>query len=141
MSNFMQLRTDHVELLDICQLLEGSIAGDTPPPSVDLFGVRKRLTAKLIAHLKAEDWLLYPRLLESGDADVAATARVFVEEMGGLAAAFNAYVESWDAFRIDREWAEYRTETTGIIAALRCRITRENRELYPLIEEMDKRAA
>lgn len=140
MSNFMQLMTDHVELLDICQLLEGSITGDTPPPSVDLFGVRGRLTAKLIAHLKAEDWLLYPRLLESGDARVASTAQAFVEEMGGLAAAFNTYVESWDAFRIEREWAAYKAETAGIIAALRCRINRENRELYPLIEEIDKAA-
>src|SRR5688572_8438595 len=108
MSNFMQLRTDHVELLDICQLLEGSIAGDTPPSSVDLFGVRKRLTTKLIAHLKAEDWLLYPRLLESEDAEIASTAAKFVEEMGGLAAAFNTYVECWDAFRIEREWPEYK---------------------------------
>ena len=140
MSNIMQLRTDHVELIDICQLLEASIAGDTPPSSVDLFGVRKRLTAKLIAHLKAEDWLLYPRLLESEDAQVAETARRFVEEMGGLAAAFNAYVEAWDAFRIEREWAAYKTETQGIIEALRCRISRENRELYPLLERLDRAA-
>ena len=103
MSNIMQLRTDHVELLDICQLLEGSIANDRPPSSVDLFGVRKRLTTKLIAHLKAEDWLLYPRLLESEDAEIAGKARAFVDEMGGLADAFNAYVDRWDAFRIERE--------------------------------------
>lgn len=140
MSNIMQLRTDHVELLDICQLLEGSIANDRPPSSVDLFGVRKRLTAKLIAHLKAEDWLLYPRLLESEDAEIAGTARAFVDEMGGLAAAFNTYVDSWDAFRIEREWAGYKAETGGIIAALRCRITRENRELYPLLERLDQAA-
>ncbi|MDQ3144417.1 MAG: hemerythrin domain-containing protein [Pseudomonadota bacterium] len=136
----MQLRTDHVELLDICKLLEASISGATAPSSVELFAVRKRLTAKLIAHLKAEDWLLYPRLLESEDEQVASTARSFVEEMGGLAAAFNKYVESWDAFRIEREWAAYKTETAGIIAALRCRITRENRELYPLIEKLDQAA-
>ncbi len=136
----MQLRTDHVELLDICQLLEGSIAGDTAPSSVDLFGVRGRLTSKLIAHLKAEDWLLYPRLLESDDAVIASTAAAFVEEMGGLAVAFNAYVERWDAFRIERDWPAYKTETAGIIAALRCRITRENRELYPLVERLDKAA-
>lgn len=140
MSNLMQLRTDHVELVDICQLLEDSIAGATPPPSVDLYGVRKRLTSKLIAHLKAEDWLLYPRLLESPDPAVASTARAFVEEMGGLAAAFNTYVEAWDAFRIEREWPKYQTDTAAIIAALRCRITRENRELYPLLERLDKAA-
>lgn len=140
MSSIMQLRTDHVELIDICQLLEGSIAGATPPSSVDLFGVRNRLTSRLIAHLKAEDWLLYPRLLESGNPQIASTARRFVDEMGGLAAAFNAYVEGWDALRIEREWAGYQHETAAIIEALRCRITRENRELYPLIEKLDKAA-
>lgn len=140
MSSIMQLRTDHVELLDICQLLEGSITGDHPPSSVDLFGVRKRLTSKLIAHLKAEDWLLYPRLLDSEDSEIASTARRFVDELGGLGAAFNAYVEGWDAFRIEREWPAYQAETRGIIEALRCRISRENRELYPLIERLDKAA-
>jgi len=140
MSSCIQLRTEHVELLDICQMLESSITGETRPSSVDLFAVRKRLTAKLIAHLKAEDWLLYPRLLESKDAHIASTARAFVEEMGGLAQAFNAYVESWDAFRIEREWPQYKIETAGIIAALRCRITRENRELYPLLERLDQAA-
>ncbi len=140
MSNCMKLRTDHVELLDICKMLEGSIAGATPPSSVELFGVRKRLTTKLIAHLKEEDWLLYPRLLESDDEHIASTARAFVEEMGGLAKAFTAYVESWDAFRIEREWPQYKSETAGIIAALRCRITRENRELYPLLERLDQAA-
>ena len=140
MSNCMKLRTDHVELLDICKMLEGSIAGATPPSSVELFAVRKRLTTKLIAHLKDEDWLLYPRLLESEDPHIASTAQAFVEEMGGLAKAFTAYVESWDAFRIEREWPQYKTETAGIIAALRCRITRENRELYPLLERLDQAA-
>jgi len=136
----MQLRTDHVELLDICQMLEGTIAGAKPPSSAVRYGVRKRLTTKLIAHLKAEDWLLYPRLLESQDPHIASTARVFVDEMGGLAKAFNAYVENWDAFRIEREWGQYKTETAGIIAALRCRITRENCELYPLLERLDEAA-
>ena len=140
MSSIMQLRTDHVELIDICQLLEGSIAGATPPASVDLFGVRNRLTGRLIAHLKAEDWLLYPRLLESGNPEIASTARRFVDEMGGLAAAFNAYVEGWDAFRIEREWDTYKRETAAIIDALRTRIMRENRELYPLLERLDKAA-
>lgn len=140
MPHLMQLRTDHVELIDICQLLAGLIASETPPPSVDLFGVRKRLTNKLIAHLKAEDWLLYPRLLESGDPEIAATAREFVDEMGGLAAAFTAYVDKWDAFKIASEWAEYQRETQGIIEALRTRITRENRDLYPLLEKLDRAA-
>ena len=140
MPEMMQLRTDHIDLLDICKLLAGEIERNTPPSSVDLFSLRKRLTTRLIAHLKAEDWLLYPPLLESKDPQIAAVAREFVDEMGGLAAAFNTYIEKWDALRITSEWPAYQAETRGIIEALRTRITRENRELYPLIEKLDRAA-
>lgn len=140
MPQIMQLRTDHVDLLDICKLLAGEIERDTPPSSVDLFVLRKRLTTRLIAHLKAEDWLLYPPLLESSDPEIARIAREFVDEMGGLAAAFNAYVEKWDALRITSEWPVYQVETRGIIDALQTRIVRENRELYPLLERLDRAA-
>jgi hypothetical protein len=140
MPQIMQLRTDHVELLDICKLLAGEIERDMPPSSLDLFTLRKRLTTRLIAHLKAEDWLLYPPLMESSDPEIAAVAREFVDEMGGLATAFNAYVEKWDALRINNEWPAYRAETRAIIAALGTRIARENRELYPLLEKLDRAA-
>ena len=107
---------------------------------VDLFTLRRQLASTLIAHLKAEDWALYPRLMESGDDAVAATAKAFSDEMGGLAAAFGVYSQRWDAMSIASNWAGFCLETKDIIAALTERITRENRELYPLLEELDRAA-
>lgn len=140
MSSLAQLRQEHAELVKIVKELEALIAGDKPPPSVILFDVRRRLSSTLIAHLKAEDWVLYPPLLSSEDVAIAGTAKRFVDEMGGLAQAFTTYVEHWDALRIESAWQDYRKETCGIIDALSNRIVRENQELYPLLENLGRAA-
>lgn len=140
MSSLAQLRQEHAELVRIVGELETLIAGDQPPASVALYDVRRRLSSTLIAHLKAEDWVLYPPLMSSDDQLIASTAKKFVDEMGGLAQAFTAYVEHWDAFSIESDWAGYQQETRGIIAALSDRILRENQQLYPLLEKLGRAA-
>jgi Hemerythrin HHE cation binding domain len=140
MATIQHLREEHALLVRIVGRLAECIARPNPPPAVELFAVRRDLNATLIGHLKAEDWILYPMLLESGDPETAATARQFMDEMGGLAAGFLAYADKWSASAIESDWAGYCTESQGIIEALTQRITRENRELYPLAER-DKRAA
>ena len=84
--------------------------------------------------------MLYPRLLNSADRYVALTARMFSAEMGGLAKAYTAYAAKWGADAIQEDWAGYCEDTRGIIDALIERITREDRELYPLLEALDKAA-
>ena len=84
--------------------------------------------------------MLYPRLLASGDAAIAAVAAAFNEEMGGLANAYVAHTDMWSATAIAEDWPGYRTATRGIIDALTNRITRENRELYPLLDRLDRAA-
>lgn len=140
MSSLAELRDDHAELVRIVTELQALIDGDNQPSAVELFDVRRRLASRLIAHLKAEDWALYPPLLESSDAEVAATARRFVEEMGGLAQAFSAFMERWDALSIQSDWPGFRQDCRGIIDALTTRIVRENRELYPLLERLQRAA-
>jgi iron-sulfur cluster repair protein YtfE (RIC family) len=140
MSSLAQLRQEHADLVKIVKELEGLISGDTPPPSVALFEVRRKLSSLLIAHLKAEDWVLYPPLLSSADPKVAEVARHFVDEMGGLAQAFTVYVERWDALSIESDWPRYQRESRGIIDALTKRIIRENRDLYPLLERIGRAA-
>jgi hemerythrin-like domain-containing protein len=140
MSSLAQLRSEHAELVKIVKELEAMIGGDAPPPSVALFEVRRKLSSLLIAHLKAEDWVLYPPLLTCADPKVAETARHFVDEMGGLAQAFTVYVERWDALSIESGWPRYQRESRGIIEALTNRIIRENQELYPLLERIERAA-
>ena len=140
MSSLAQLRTEHAELIKIVGEWEVLIERDTPPPSVELFDVRRRLSSLIIAHLKAEDWVLYPPLLESSDPEIARTARRFVDEMGGLAASYSIFMERWDALSIQADWTHYRKEARAISQALGNRIVRENRELYPLVERTERAA-
>lgn len=140
MTDLARLRTEHAELLDIARRLRAMIARPAPPPKLDLFEIRRELASVLIGHLKTEDWVLYPRLLASDDAHIAATARAFSEEMGGLAATFVAYAEQWKADSIANDWPGYCRDSSALIDALAERIRRENRELYPLLEKLDRAA-
>ena len=140
MSELLKLRQEHAHLVEIVSRLAKVVAGAHPPGAGGLFKLRYELSSALIAHLKAEDWVLYPRLLASAEGKIAQTARAFSEEMGGLAATYMAYADKWTAAAIDDDWRGYCVETAGIIEALTNRITRENRELYPLLEAMDKAA-
>jgi len=116
------------------------IAEPQPPEPAVLFAVRGELNSVLIAHLKAEDWVLYPRLFASPDPSVEQTARAFSDEMGDLAHAYTARTQKWTATSIAGDWSGYCRETGAILDALAKRIVRGNRELYPLLEAMDKAA-
>jgi hypothetical protein len=140
MSSISQIHHDHVELVKIVREWEAMIDCDAPPATIELFDVRRRLSSLLIAHLKAEDWVLYPPLLESKDAEVARVARQFVDEMGGLAAAYNIFMERWDALAIQADWVNYRKEAFAISKALASRIAREDEELLPLVERASRAA-
>jgi hypothetical protein len=140
MEGLAKLHEDHAELAKLVRSLGEMIGRPTPPPQIELFDVRRQLTALLIAHLKVEDWVLYPRLLASGDAQIAKTARAFNDEMGGLAAAYAGHTDKWIAAAIDADWRGYCTETKAILDALMNRLTRENRELLPLLERLDAAA-
>jgi hypothetical protein len=94
----------------------------------------------LVGHLKLEDWALYPRLIESGDDDISATGESFRQEMGGLAPAFLTYCDRWTASTIPLDWAGYCSDTRAILDALTDRLLRENRELFPLLERLDRAA-
>lgn len=135
-----KLRREHAQLVEIVGRLSAAVAEPRPRAASELFRLRKELTSTLIAHLKAEDWLLYPRLLTSRDPRIARTARAFNEEMGGLAEAYAAYSYKWTATSIEADWTGYCAETRGIIDALTRRIDRENNELYPLFETMQQAA-
>ena len=140
MSDILKLRQEHAALVRIVGQLAKIVEARVSPPIVELFNLRRELASTLIAHLKGEDWALYPRLMESGDADIAATAKAFSDEMGGLAAAFGVYSQRWDAMSIQGNWDGFCSESKDIIAALTERILRENRELYPLIDKLDQAA-
>ena len=112
----------------------------TPPPRLHLSALRHELSSILIAHLGDEDMHLYPQLLGSNVPHIASTARTFSDEMGGLAGDYRAHCEKWTAKAMAGDWPGYCIDCRQILDALTVRITRENRELYPLLQ-MFARAA
>jgi hypothetical protein len=140
MSELSKIREDHATLARLFKRLGDVIACPSAPPQVDLFELRRELVSSLLAHLKLEDWALYPRLINSGDIEIARLGAEFEAEMGGLAPAFLDYSNKWSATSIDADWAGYCAETRTILDALLNRLSRENRELLPALERLDRAA-
>lgn len=140
MSELSKLREDHSKLARLFMQLGRIIEYSKPPSNIELFDLRRDLISTLLAHLKLEDWALYPRLIECGEDDIASAGRAFKDEMGGLAPAFLAYCDKWNATSIEADWAGYCTDTRAILDALNNRLTRENQELLPLLDRLDRAA-
>lgn len=140
MSELTRLREEHAKLSRMFLKLGHAIQHRTPPSQIDLFALRQELTSTLIGHLKLKDWALYPRLIDSGDEEISAKGEAFKEEMGGLAPAFLAYCEKWTASSITSDWESYCLETRSLLDALVDRLARENRELLPLLERLERAA-
>ena len=134
MSNIPKLRDEHFRLLGTIRRMGALIERRDPPPPLHLFALRHELSSTLIAHLEVEDGVLYPPLINSPDTQIAATARAFSEEMGGLADAYSAHCRQWTADAIAADWAGFCVQCRRILDALTIRITRENCELYPLLD-------
>ncbi len=140
MADLDQLREEHREILRVVERLRFLIGQSKPAPQLHLFALRHELSSTLIGHLKREDWVLYPRLLASTDPRIASVALAFSDEMGGLGAAYTQHCKQWDANAIHSDWAGYCRASGVLLDALVKRITRENRELYPLLRRVDDEA-
>ena len=140
MSELTKIREDHAVLAKLFRQLGGMVESSRPPSQLVLFDLRRELVSTLLAHLKLEDWALYPRLIASSDGAVSAAGRKFQEEMGGLAPAFVAYCDKWSATAIERDWPGYCADTRKILDLLENRLICENRELLPLLAKLDQAA-
>lgn len=130
-----RLRNEHRRLLALAGHLGRHIAGAFPHEAKardDFNTVRTRFRTELIAHLKREDWVLYPSLLASGDRQLTDTAQNYVDEMGHISDAFTNYSRAWLPDAIAADWPGYCAATSAVLDALAARIEREDTGLYPL---------
>ncbi len=132
------LRRQHQGLLKIAQQLDGLLNPSVlPGKEAEARRVLSELVGTLVMHLAMEDQSMYPRLLVRKDPVVASKAKKFADEMGGLRAAADAYVARWTtAAAIAKDGAEFISETTGVLAALRARIAREDGDLYEMVDRL-----
>ena len=131
-------RKHHDEILGIAREINALLGATIADGDAET--IRKllsKLAGLVNVHLAMEDKGLYPELLAHGDASVKATARRFSDEMGSVAAAFVAYINTWPtSTAIKADPARFTTESKGIFNALSKRIHRENTELYVLLDAM-----
>lgn len=131
-----RLRAEHAALVTLSRIILGMTDAPHPPPAEDLVSARGQLRDALVRHLKCEDWILYPRLMATGDVELIRITREFELEMGGLAADFVAYDNKWTRERVAADWPGFCRETTRVFEMLATRVEREERELYPLAESL-----
>jgi hypothetical protein len=131
-----RLKEEHRNLLVLVGRLTELLGSEAPPAATLLYAFRQEFASALIRHLKSEDWLLYPRLMCSSNAELSRLATAFSEEMGGVAETFRAHSERWGADAIAADWNGYRHETAELLRALVLRIQREERDLYPRCSDL-----
>ena len=101
-----------------------------------------RLAGTLRTHFAIEAEALYPPMIESDHREAAVMARVYRDEIGHLGVRFDRFMERWSSSQsIARACRQFRFEAGMLFAALRDRIHRENRDLFPLAEEAGARKA
>jgi len=95
------------------------------------------ISSTIKLHLAGEDRMLYPAALRAGDAAVARLAQRYQDDMGPLAAEFEAFVRRWNTAQPLREQAEtFRREANTVLRLLWERMQRENTEFYPRMKEL-----
>ena len=127
-----KLTQEHAELEMLATQLLSLTREDTPAAD-ETSSLRWKMMRKLATHLAKEDNLLYPRLFNSDDKVIAALARQFADEMGGLIDIYKSYMARWTSERIADEWQLFCSETETVMAALVRRVEREEGELYPML--------
>lgn len=131
-----RLRAEHAALVTLSQILMDLIRRPEPPRPTELASARGMLRDTLVRHLKCEDWVLYPRLKASGDAELIGMAGEFVDEMGHIAGDFVAYDDAWTAEGIAADWPGFCAATQAVLDVLAIRIEREEQDLYPAVEAL-----
>ena len=128
-------RRQHDEILGVVGQISTKLgAGRVAQESKALRTLLSALAGKVAIHLAMEDKALYPRLIQANQENSRAMANAFMEEMGGIGAAFNAYNQKWQVGQIEADPAGFTRESQALFGALGKRIERENGELYPLAD-------
>ena len=132
------LRTTHQEIQTIVsQILENLDESALSEKAKEVRSLLVGLSGKLGMHLAVEDKSLYPNLLKHENDEVRLTAKKFMDEMGGISAAFKAYLNKWPHSRdIAANPNDFIRETKNVFRELSDRIDREDNELYKLVDNI-----
>lgn len=139
MSATAMYRKQHSELVELVQEIAGNLdeSALASGAATDASELLTKLAGKLLVHLAAEDYGLYPKMMESNDSEAISTAKQYQDEMGGLKEAFQGYYAKWNgANKIRTDPAAFIADSQGVFEALGERVQKENTILYPLADRI-----
>lgn len=132
MSEFIQtLENEHKEILEILHEIDGT--EDVSSKKI----LVKKLMAVIAPHLKKEDDILYPSLMQSDDESVRRMASIFASTMGGYAKKLEFVADEIISTNIgisDAMQADYEKIRDRIID----RITVEEVTIFPAYDKIFK---
>lgn len=132
------LKRQHKELLqvanDLAAILEvGKLAKDSAAARTLL----STLAGKLSVHLQMEDKSLYPHLLSQKNEQLVSLTTKYINEMGGIKTSFDTFSKKWsNSAKIQENPEGFIRETKGMMDILFIRISKEDRELYPMVDQL-----
>jgi hypothetical protein len=135
-SSCERFRRQHEELQSAGFAIASKLSRKTiVEEAADVRRLVAKFAGKLTVHASMENEALYPRLLAHSDPAVRARAKELFDEVGDLYSMFHAYVARWPTVAaIQADGPGFVKETREILFRLALRMTRENDELYPLVD-------
>jgi hypothetical protein len=132
-----RFRKQHAELFALVRHIEPWLDPKRVAGDADMVrALVSALISRLSMHIAAEDNTLYPGLVQHADATVRDTARRFVGEMAGVRPAVEAYNRKWGEREIAADAVGFCAETRMVFSLLADCFSRENAELYPMVDEL-----
>lgn len=135
------LQRQHIDILssseDIAPLLNKLRTDNNPELQKKVISQINSLLGKLFVHLSMEDKVLYPYAIDSENRNLSQKAQQLMKEMGNIKNLFVAYRDNFlIKGHIDNPEL-FVKETNSLLLALKERINREEKELYPLFFEQE----
>jgi iron-sulfur cluster repair protein YtfE (RIC family) len=139
MGQAQMFRSQHEDLLAVVNELSGLLGSKTGENAGEIRHQLSTFAGKVKVHLSMEDQYLYPKLVQSQDVKIRELATGYAQEMGGIRDTLLGYLGRWTtAARIQADPAGFTSETQQLFQVLGQRIQRENNQLYPLLEALEK---
>ncbi len=130
-------RNHHVGIIKITSEISALLSiNELSNNAQEVFKLLSKLLVKMNFHFAMEDKSFYPMLIEHSDERIRTVAKMFRNEMGGLAETFKDYESKWNGTAaIQDNPRNFIEQTQTIFSALSKRIERENNILYKMVDE------
>lgn len=129
-----RMLADHARLRACADCLEALLVSADVPDPESLAAARWALGSTMMQHLALEERHLYAALRDDPRAHVRRIAEAFQNDLVTSFGPYADHAKSWTPERVSGDWDTYRTQTLALLQTMRARMTREETELYPLVE-------